>query len=545
MAVVANAGCSSSDEHAVELDSVPPGGATTGSVPLDATAPTAGATTAGVTTTSGAAAPVPADVTVTIDASKPGATISPAILGVSSTLTADELHQAGLAVNSWGGNPSTRYNYDIGHAWNNGADWEFRNTNYGDPGTDSALTYVLNDKAAGVQTRMAIPTLGWVAANDDQDDCSFPKDGGGCLAAADVGNCKDPKVGADPTRANVESTPSKVQAWLTRMADAGAVPDYIAMDNEPDLWGYTHYDVHAECPTYEEILDKYLAYAAAARAAMPHVALAGPVLCCWYDYWNIAPGPADGTDEDFMSWFLDGVKAHDDRAGQRSIDYLDVHFYPQSDVFNEKDDPETNARRLRSTRSLWDPAYTDESWIDSKIRFIPRMRETIAAHYPGLQLFISEWNFGNDTKINGALAIADVLGIYGREGVDAAAYWRNPPVGSPGWFAFTMHGNYDGKGTRFGGTAVPAAASDADRIGSYAALDPTSHVLRVMLVNRDPGEDLTVGLDVQGFTAADQAHRYLYSPAALDRIVSDTVTGGAQVVLPASSIAVLELEPRR
>ena len=48
--------------------------------------------------------------------------------------------------------------------------------------------------------------------------------------------------------------------------------------------------------------------------------------------------------------------------------------------------------------------------------------------------------------MNGALAIADVLGIYGREGVDAAAYWRNPPVGSPGCFAFKMHGNYDGAG---------------------------------------------------------------------------------------------------
>ena len=38
------------------------------------------------------------------------------------------------------------------------------------------------------------------------------------------------------------------------------------MDNEPDLWGYTHYDVHPECPTYEEILDKYLAYADARSA---------------------------------------------------------------------------------------------------------------------------------------------------------------------------------------------------------------------------------------------------------------------------------------
>ena len=542
--VVAIAGCSGSGDHGIELDTLPSGVATTvgGSGPLDGTTTTAGAATAGATT---ATSDAPADVTVTIDASAPGATISPAILGVSSTLTADELNQAGLTVNSWGGNPSTRYNYDIGHAWNNGADWEFRNTNYGaDPGSDTALAYVLDNEAAGVQTRMAIPTLGWVAANDDDDDCSFPKEGGGCLAAADVGNCQDPKLDADPTRANVESTPELVQAWLTRMAAAGAVPDYIAMDNEPDLWGYTHYDVHPECPTFEEILDKYLAYAGAARAAMPDVALTGPVLCCWYDYWNTGPAPADGSDEDFLSWFLDGVKAHDDRTGARSIDYLDVHFYPQSDVFNDKDDDETNARRLRSTRALWDPEYQDESWIDTEIRFIPRMREAIAAHYPGLKLMISEWNFGNETKINGALAIADVLGIYGREGVDAAAYWRNPPVGSPGWFAFTMHGNYDGKGTRFDGAVVPVDVGDDDRIGAYGALDPASQVLRVMFVNRDPDEQVSVGLDVLGSTAGDQVSRYSYSPATPDRIVSDTVAGGAPIALPASSITVLELEPR-
>jgi hypothetical protein len=274
---------------------------------------------------------------------------------------------------------------------------------------------------------------------------------------------------------------------------------------------------------------------------MPDAALTGPALCCWFDYWNIAPGPTDGGDDDFLSWFLDGVKAADDASGRRSIDYLDVHYYPQSDVFNEKDDAETNARRLRSTRSLWDPDYTDESWIDTEIAFIPRMRETIAAHYPGLKLFISEWNFGNDTKINGALAIADVLGIYGREGVEAAAYWRNPPVGSPGWFAFTMHGNYDGKGGRFGGVALPATVGDHDDVGAYAALDQGT--LRVMLVNRSPDEAIDVGLDLKGFTATADAARYVYSPAALDRIVADTAAVDAPLTLPASSITVLELAP--
>jgi hypothetical protein len=524
----------SGGSDAIHLSSTPPSSSTT-------VTSTSGSTS-GQTSTPAPSAPAAADVTLTIDVSKPGATISPAILGVSSTLTADQLHQAGLTVNSWGGNPSTRYNYDIGHAWNQAADHEFRNTNYDDPAADSALAYVRDNKVAGVQTRMAIPTLGWVAKNDDPNTCSFPS-GDGCLAAAAVGDCKAPKVEADPKRANVESTPQTVGAWLTRMAAADSTPDFVAMDNEPDLWGYTHFDVHPRCSTYEEILEKYVTYAEVVEAAMPGTPITAPALCCWYDYWHIAPGPADGSGQDFVSWFLDKVRAHDEQSGQRSLAYLDVHFYPQGDVFNDKDDPQTDARRLRSTRALWDPTYTDESWINDKIQFIPRMRQAIADHYPGTKLFISEWNFGNDKTINGALAIADVLGIYGREGVEAAAYWRNPEVGSPGWFAFTMHGNYDGKGTRFGGTAVPVESTDVLDIGAYAAVDPGSGLLRVMMVNRDPAKSHAMSLQLGGFRAAPQATRYTYAPADRTRIVAGAAALGAPIELPASSITVLDLSP--
>ena len=50
------------------------------------------------------------------------------------------------------------------------------------------------------------------------------------------------------------------------VVDQGLDIKFIAMDNEPELWGTTHYDVHPACSTYEEILDKYLTYATAVRA---------------------------------------------------------------------------------------------------------------------------------------------------------------------------------------------------------------------------------------------------------------------------------------
>lgn len=536
--------CSGSDADDIVLDSRPPTGSaldTNASETSDAVGTaTDTADTASITP---AEDRVAADVTVSIDAATTGAEISPQILGLSGVLTPAQLDELGTTVISWGGNPATRYNYQLGNAWNSAADFEFRNTNYDNPPGKIAQEQVLANQAVGVESRLAIPTLGWIAKNDDTNTCSFPR-GNACLPASAAGDCKNPKAVPDPSITSVRSTPDMVGAWLREMSAAGANPEFVAMDNEPDLWGNTHFDVHPACPTYEEILDRYLTYSAVVRDAMPDAALLGPALCCWYDYWRIAPGPADGSEAEFLSWFLDQVKAHDDDAGTRSIDYLDVHFYPQTDVFNDENDPETNARRLRSTRGLWDPGYRDESWINDRIQFIPRMQRTIAEHYPDTKLFISEWNFGNDANINGALAIADVLGIYGREGVDAAAYWRNPPVDSPGWFAFAMHGNYDGNGSRFGGASLAAASTDAERVAVFAALDGDADVLRVMLINRDPDAALSVALDIAGFEPAAQAKQFQYGPADLAGIASGTVTSTGAIALPASSITVLELEPR-
>jgi hypothetical protein len=508
------------------------------------TTPSAPGPTGGVASGTAPTGPTPADaeLPVTIEAGTPGAAISPQILGVSSDLTAAELADAGLQVNSWGGNPATRYNYVVGNAWNHGSDWEFRNTNYGSPPGPQARLYVESNEAAGVATRLAVPTLGWVAKNDEDGTCSFPS-GDGCLPAADVGDCANPRVTADPTTANTPSTPEGVAEWVGGMIAAGLPIQYIAMDNEPDLWGYTHFDVHPACATYEEVLDRYLTYAEAVREVAPDSLLAGPVMCCWYDYWHIAPGPADGSGTAFLDWFLDQVRQHDEASGTTTLDVVDVHYYPQGDLFNDNVDPETSARRLRSTRSLWDPGYIDESWINERITFIPRMKETIERSYPGRKLFISEWNFGGESDINGALAIAEVLGIYGREGVDAATYWRNPPVGSPGWFGFKIYGNYDDAGSSFGGAVVPATTTDPSRVGSYAALDPDTGVLRVMLVNKDPDAAVTTRLDLTGFAPAAEARRFTYGPADLSGIVSDTVGAADALTLPASSITLVELEP--
>jgi hypothetical protein len=295
------------------------------------------------------------------------------------------------------------------------------------------------------------------------------------------------------------------------------------------------------------VLEKHLAYAAAIRSVDPEIKIAGPVTCCWFSYWNIAPGPANpdpDEPQDFVAWFLQSVRRHDETSGQRSLDALDVHIYPQGGVYNENSDPDTAARRLRSTRALWDPTYIDESWINAPIYFIPRLKELIDQNYPGLQLGISEWNWGADTTMNGALAIADVLGIFGREGVDYAAYWRNPPQDGPGFLAFKLYTNYDGSGGRFIGDSVLADSNQPDIISSYAAFDDSSGQLKLMLINKDPGKSVDVQVNLNNYHTLPSAVVHRLTGAAPQVIVQSDIlvtSDTFSISLPANSISLVIL----
>ncbi len=495
--------------------------------------------------TGGTVAPGPApDARVAI--STAGATpISPLIYGLSGA--PPEVQRAVRpTLASWGGNPSTRYNWRLGNAWNAARDWEYRNTDYANPPT-AADDFVAGALEGGAEVRLALPALGWVAADSDRERCSFPLPGGGCGNAAGA-DCTRPGAVADPARTSIRTDVDSAVAWVRHLRERGLRVRFFAVDNEPELWGITHYDVHPSCTTYAEIRDTYLRYAGAVRAAAPEAELLGPVTCCWHFYWNSAAGEADkraNGGQDFLPWFLQQVRAHDERAGVRTLDVLDIHYYPEG-VYNDKTDPDTVAHRLRSTRSLWDERYVDESWIDEPVALIPRMRALIDAHYPGTKLGISEWNWGGDQHISGALAIAEVLGIFGREGVYLASYWRSPPPGSPGMFAFQLYGNYDGRGGHFGDLSLPVEIDGPADLSVFASRETTTGRLKVMFINKSPSRKLFVETMLDHKLLQDQADLYRYSalfPQGVSRAKADT--GRGVLELPPASISLLVVEGAR
>ena len=196
------------------------------------------------------------------------------------------------------------------------------------------------------------------------------------------------------------------------------------------------------------------------------------------------------------------MRQHDTATGQRLLDYFTLHFYPQGGQFS--DDLSTNMQLLRnrSTRSLWDPNYVDESWIAStginggRVNLINLMKSWVNTYYPGTKIGITEYNWGAEGHMNGATTQADIWGIFGREGLDLANRWTTPATDSPTYLAMKMYRNYDGSRL---GVRRDQRRRDGRQpgpgVGAFASVRSSDGALTVMVVNKNlynasnPGRD--------------------------------------------------------
>ena len=285
--------------------------------------------------------------------------------------------------------------------------------------------------------------------------------------------------------------------WLERtFPEARSDPRrtiFYALDNEPDLWSSTHARIHPQKASYEEVVRLGIEYAAAIKAVAPKALVFGPVNYGWQGYVKLQDAP-DAQGRDFLDFYLQQMRLAQQKARQRLLDVLDVHWYPEAqggEVRICEDDarPEVAAARVQAPRSLWDANYTEKSWITQwstrgPIRLLSRLREKIEKNYPGTRLAITEYYYGGGADISGALAQADVLGIFGREGVFAAALWHTGRTDDRFIYAaFAMYRDYDGKGGNFGETGLAARSSDVERTSVYASLN-TQHRMVLVAINK-------------------------------------------------------------
>jgi hypothetical protein len=516
-------------------------------------------------------------VAVQVDAQANRHAISPMIYGVAFA-SSNDLAFLNFTMNRSGGNAETRYNWLL-NAHNHAADWYFESIDDGDA-TPAATAddFVANSLSGDAQPMITIPMIGWppklgpgrgklasysIAKYGPQtgNDWEWMPDAGngiGTNTATQTSwliTTNDPNDASFPTNSAFES--GFVQHLIGRWGNStnGGVRYYL-MDNEHSIWFSTHQDVHPVGPTMPEILGKILDYASMVKSNDPSALVLGPEEWGWsgyfysgYDQQN--PGYHDRAANggwDYLPWLLNQLHQHDTNTGQRLLDYFTVHCYPQGGEGGDDVSTPTELLRNESTRQFWDTNYVDQSWIGEQptnniLMLIPRMKSWVTNYYPGTKIGITEYNWGAEAYANGGTAQADILGIFGREGLDLATRWTVPASNTPTYLAMKIYRNYDGNDSAFGDTSVSATVPDPDDLSAFAAIRTNDSALTVMVINKTLSGYTPLQLSVTNFANSGTAQAWqLASTNAITQLADVPYAGGVlSNTLPAQSITLFIL----
>lgn len=298
------------------------------------------ATSVGNTSVSGsvtatlAAPATAAGPALTVDAGDPLHSISPLIYGMNSyALTDVDLAQGNVAVARWGGDNTSRYNYQTNTS-NSASDYYFLNGQGagGMIGGGSFTSFISDVHGEGAEALGTVPVLGWVT-NSSTTACSFTaatypgqqsyvgncgngvynEGSGGCTSASGCDIYGNATVAAitsisEPPPANSAATlpaPSAATtAWAQNTWAGGWVNQILGLygqanpstgagkgvniwdlDNEPAWWDAVHRDVHPNASTYDEVTYGGISTALAIKTIDPTALVGGPVIDYWWNYF--------------------------------------------------------------------------------------------------------------------------------------------------------------------------------------------------------------------------------------------------------------------
>jgi hypothetical protein len=524
------------------------------------------------------------DVTIGVDAAASVHPIDPNIYGTAFASTA-ALADLNIPLNRDGGNASDTYSYEQ-DATNHGSDWYFESIASG-PGNGGGMdSFVSATQAGGAQPSLTVNLFDWAARlgagrrnlgsfsvarygpQQHVDPYNHDMGNGVHTNGANI-------TGNDPNDAYVPNDPTTEQAWIEHLigtfgdSQSGGVA-YYTLGNEPGLWNSTHRDIHPAGDTLPELRDRMISYASMVKALDPGALVLGPEEWGWTNYFISGADAAAhhwGATYDGLSaeaWLLNQFRQQDAATGQRLLDYFTLHFYPQGGQFSNDESTNMQLLRNRSPRSLWDPNYVDESWIGGtginggRVNLINLMKNWVTTYYPGTRIGVTEYNWGAEGHMNGATTQADILGIFGREGLDLANRWTTPAAGTPTYLAMKLYRNYDGNLDTFGDTSVQASVENPDQVSAFAALRSIDGALTVMVVNKNlydpnnPGATTTVTVNLNNFAAAGVAQEWQLAAlhpndqtrAAITQLADCQLSdGGFTVTVPQQSVELFVLAP--
>ena len=492
------------------------------------------------------------------------------------------MHSNTLIPVRWGGNGSSTYNWQLG-TYNAASDNFFEDLTFcgiggaatNSPCTDSDSTKFIKDVSFATIT---MPMLPWVAQNAETSgnghwSFSVARDGPQCHTApqnSDAGDgialasdCDSQPTFLTASNTDIndvyvpllddhsQSCPSQDcvyrDDWINALVSAaGTGIINWEMDNEMDMWGTTHHDIHPNPSGYDEMAGIFSTEATKLKAVDPKGVVYGPVSCCWWLYWNGANAndKAAHAGIDFLPWWLNQIYWQDQISGTRSLDMFDIHAFPDATTTDSNGNPLPNSQLQALAASIyrdyWDPTFASPSATINQnatsiqpnptIPFrIPRMRALINSIYPGTPLVITEWSapFDGESDFSTALGDADAYGIMGRERVSLAERWMAPNPANANYLAFMLYANYNngiyGAASGFGGNSVSAVHNaDPNLFSTYAAVqDIQGGPLEIMVINKDPQKSATLQFTLPNFNATTFQSYRLASTSPTAIVASD------------------------
>jgi len=478
-----------------------------------------------------------------------------------------------------GGNRWTAYNWET-NASNAGSDYLYENDNYlssSNVSAEAVRSFIAADQANGQASLVTLQLQGYVSADESGPVAQpFPN-----LSRFKQVIYKKSTKDATPFTLNPSTTGAYVYmdefAWALDQKFSGqgilgaspTHPTFINLDNEPDLWNSTHAEVQGSTNiSSSNFITNTVSLAEALKDQFPNVVLFGPVNYGFEGIYSWQGDPTLNPTPNGANWFADnylaGIKTASTAYGKPVVDVYDFHWYSEATdgttrVTNMTGSTLTDAQVqaiVQSPRSLWDPTFTENSWITGvlggPINILGRLQTKIAANNPGMKLSISEYENGGFNHIAGTIAEADNLGIFGAQGLFAANFW--PPSGT---YSYSLAGfrafrSFDGASATFGDTSLASTSSNAANVVVYASLDSTTPGRVVFVaINRSNSSQVTA---INGQTLSGTGHLYQMTAAtaqaqvtagtAVQPVAAGTMAAGGTsmtITLPAYSVTTIDI----
>lgn len=442
-----------------------------------------------------------------------GRPISPLIYGSNEIGTMDGGapsatldRAAGVTARRLGGNLMTTYNW-VDNAANAGKDYQQANGPFlldalGLPRKEwtkpARLIEAMHETslAMGARSLVTVPLAGSVAA--DFGGPVPPDQAAPSPRFVPVRWTSDAKAG-DPIVPAVADIPQLLARLVETYggADGGRGIHAYALDNEPGLWFETHPRVVIAKPTIRAFIERSLAASRAIKRADPAAQVFGPVSWGATEMQSFQDAP-DWNDYrhhgSFVAAYLDAFRRASEQDGIRLLDALDVHWYPYShsgDLFRTED-PALATALLEAPRSLTEAGFREDSWVPRALPaftgeaqlglpLLPSLEAIIAANFPGTAIAVTEFNYGGAGQLASGLALADVLGRFGRHDVTFASHWGS----LDGWLgeAYRLYREPDATGARFGSQGFDVAVEGGPGLVAYAAADKAG-ALQLVVINK-------------------------------------------------------------